>query len=79
MTTPREPTPLLPRQPGEPPPEAPPRLRDTLIVLRPLPDTVPVSVRLRRALKALLRQYGFRCLKVEDVAEGEPNANREKA
>lgn len=38
------------------------------LTLRALPDPVPADVRLRRALKALLRVYGFRCVKVEGAA-----------
>jgi hypothetical protein len=32
------------------------------LVLKPLADEVPAIVRLRRALKCLLRSYGLRCL-----------------
>jgi hypothetical protein len=31
------------------------------------PDEVPPIIRLRHILKALLRVYGFRCVRVEDV------------
>ena len=40
---------------------------DILLVLRPLPDDLPVAVRLRAALKTLLRRDKLRCLKVTDV------------
>jgi hypothetical protein len=59
--------PLLPKQPGEAPPEAPPRLRDTLIVLRPLPSDVPADHRLRQLLKLALRRFRMRCLRCEDL------------
>jgi len=47
-----------------PPPDPPPDIR---LVLRPLVGEVPIEIRLRRLLKALLRGYGFRCLRIEDV------------
>ncbi len=41
-----------------------PDSRDVLftLVLRPLKSDVPPIIRLRRALKALLRSYGLRCV-----------------
>jgi hypothetical protein len=45
---------------------------DVRLTLRPLPSDVPVDVRLRKALKGLLRAHGFKCLLVEDVGPGEP-------
>jgi hypothetical protein len=39
--------------------------RDILLILRPLADEVPPAVRLRQALKVLLRAFGLRCLSVE--------------
>jgi hypothetical protein len=39
------------------------------LTLRALPGKVPVANRLRRLLKTLLRAYGFRCERVEDMAE----------
>jgi hypothetical protein len=34
--------------------------------------TVPVEVRLRRALKCLLRSFGLRCVAVEEMPAGGP-------
>lgn len=36
-----------------------------LIRLRGLPDQVPAPIRLRRAVKCLLRSFGFRALSIE--------------
>jgi hypothetical protein len=44
---------------------------DVKLTLRPLSGTVPASVRLRRALKTLLRAFGLRCLRVEDVPQSQ--------
>lgn len=50
---------------------------DIHLTLRPLPDTVPVAVRLRHVLKRLLRDHRFRCIRIdwhkapEDAQEGE--------
>jgi hypothetical protein len=38
-----------------------------ILVLEPLEHDVPPEVRLRMALKTLLRQYFFRCVKVENT------------
>lgn len=35
------------------------------LTIRPLPDKTPAALRYRSMLKAMLRQYGFRCLAVE--------------
>ena len=35
---------------------------DWLLTLRPMPDPVPATVRLRRALKTLLRAFKLRCV-----------------
>jgi hypothetical protein len=43
------------------------RFGDTLLVLRPLADPAPPAVRLRRALKTLLRAYGLRCTWLEGI------------
>jgi hypothetical protein len=43
------------------------RSPDFRIVLRPLPGGSPVDVRLKRALKCLLRAFGFRALQVVEV------------
>jgi len=62
------------------------RQPDYRVVLRPLPGwTTPAIVRLRRALKMLLRGFGLRCIEVCEIppigevltepgigAEGEP-------
>jgi hypothetical protein len=42
------------------------------ITLRALPGGAPAEVRLRRALKALLRAFRFRAERVEDLGDGEP-------
>jgi hypothetical protein len=42
---------------------------DITLTLRPLPADSPASIRLRHALKGLLRSYGFRCLRVDVVAQ----------
>jgi hypothetical protein len=47
--------------------KTPPTEPDVRVTLRPLKSGVPADVRLRRALKCLLRAFGFRCLAVEDV------------
>jgi hypothetical protein len=54
------------------PPDPPPRL---VLVLRDLGDDLPAEVRLRSALKALLRRWRFRCdwmrdERPSDVPEG---------
>ncbi len=38
-----------------------------ILILRPLTDDVPVAVRLRRALKFLLRCFGLRCVRIETI------------
>jgi hypothetical protein len=40
---------------------------DVVLVLRPLPDGVPEDARLRRLLKAALREYKFRAVRVGDA------------
>jgi hypothetical protein len=48
---------------------------DVRLALRPLANSVPAVVRLRRLLKTLLRLWGFRCLRVENVPRTtKPNA-----
>src|ERR1700682_1069331 len=42
------------------------------LTLRALPGEAPAEVRLRRALKVLLRAFRFRAERVEDLGEGEP-------
>jgi hypothetical protein len=42
-----------------------------LIELEPLPDDVPAVVRLRMALKTLLRQYRFRAVAIRGKDGGE--------
>jgi hypothetical protein len=39
---------------------------DLLLRIRPRPGVVPADVRLRRALKMMLRAYGLRCLSIEE-------------
>jgi hypothetical protein len=49
------------------------------LVLVALPDPVPARVRVRRALKLLLRAYGLRCIRLEAAdpwsAFGQPSCN----
>jgi hypothetical protein len=40
---------------------------DIRLVLRPLPDSVPGTVRVRRALKTLLRCYRLKAVEVVEV------------
>jgi hypothetical protein len=47
----------------DPPPDPPPD--DVRITLRPLPSGVPAHVRIRRALKCLLRAFGLRNVRLE--------------
>lgn len=42
-------------------------LRPVKLTLQPLPDNIPAAVRLRRLLKALLRGYRFKLVKIEDA------------
>lgn len=37
------------------------------LTLLPLPDAVPATIRLRRALKCLLRSFGLKCVRIEDA------------
>lgn len=56
--------------------------KDTLLQLRDArpEDTVPADCRLRRVLKSLLRVYGFRCVRVEEVPiEAKAPSARKKA
>src|SRR5262245_11585194 len=56
--------------------------QDIRLTLRPLRDTVPAVVRLRRALKCLLRSFGLKCVGVEQVprnrTEGDTSAGAKK-
>jgi hypothetical protein len=49
-----------------------------LVRLRALPDRVPGPVRLRRALKCLLRSFGLRAVRVEPLP-AEPGASQAAA
>jgi hypothetical protein len=55
-----------------------------VLTVRPLPTRygdAPPEVRLRRALKCLLRTFGLRCVRVEDVSadpEAEPSSDDER-
>jgi len=53
---------------------------DTWVLLRPLvdPDGIPGAVRMRRALKALLRGYGIRVERITGPAGGPPTINVEE-
>lgn len=57
-----------------PPPPDP--LPDIRLVLRPLPDEVPVAIRLRQLLKYALRAQGFRLVRLEEVPRGEKKEPR---
>jgi hypothetical protein len=46
------------------------------LTLEALPDDVPAHVRLKRVLKGLLRGYGFRCVRVEQVPPASGVAGR---
>lgn len=49
--------------------------RPTILVrLRPEPHVADVDMALRRALKALLRSYGLRCVAIETIPESEAAA-----
>lgn len=53
---------------------------DYRLVLRPLRSGVPAPIRLRRALKCLLRAFGFRCVwGPEPVTELPPPAQEDDA
>jgi hypothetical protein len=43
-----------------------------ILTLTPLPCGVPISLRIRQALKTLLRRDRFRCTKVEGDGLAEP-------
>jgi hypothetical protein len=51
-----------------------------VVRLKALPDAVPAAVRLKRALKCLLRSFGLRAVRVEELpaspeaTEGSPDA-----
>lgn len=42
-------------------------IREIRIILRPLPDGRPWSVRLRHALKTLLRRDRLQCVRIEEL------------
>lgn len=46
------------------------------LILEPLPGGAPVIVRLRRALKMLLRAYGFRAVYVNEDRPGDGPAEK---
>jgi hypothetical protein len=60
-----------PHRPVEAAPVKTPR-RIFRLTLRALPGEAPAEVRLRRALKVLLRAFRFRAERVEDLGDGEP-------
>ena len=45
---------------------------DFRLVLRPRPGGPPPIIRLRRLLKAALRAFGLRCLRVEEIRPDDP-------
>ena len=55
------------------PPDRPddPTAGDVLLILRAMPDDVPAAIRLRRALKALLRTYRIRCRAIRPARPGD--------
>lgn len=46
-----------------------PRAQTYRLELRSQPDKIDEVARLRQALKVLLRRFGFRCLRIERVAD----------
>lgn len=38
--------------------------------LKAMPDSVPGPVRMRRALKTLLRSFGLKCVEIAEVNDG---------
>lgn len=48
------------------------RWPDLVLTLRVRSATIPPAVRVRKALKALLRAYGLRCLEIRDAKYGDP-------
>jgi hypothetical protein len=49
------------------------------LTLRAERQDVPAIVRLRRLLKALLRGYGFRCVRIEEMVTDADTAARQEA
>jgi hypothetical protein len=47
---------------------------DYRVTLRPLKDSVPAAVRMRRALKLLGRAFGLRAVRVEELPPDTPPA-----
>jgi hypothetical protein len=45
---------------------------DWRLVFRPLPDDVPVPVRIRHLLKIALRSLRLKCVKLEPTPKNEP-------
>jgi hypothetical protein len=50
-----------------------------LLTLEARPLNAPAEVRLRQALKVLLRRFGFRAVKVEILSEQEPKEEKTPA
>jgi hypothetical protein len=50
--------------------------RDYVVRLRPLKKDVPANIRIRRALKTLLRCFGFRCVNVIEVDQELKHGNK---
>ena len=48
-----------------------------VVTLRPLRSSVPAEIRLRRALKALLRTHGLRCVRVQAAPAGPGTPTRD--
>ena len=55
-------------------PQAPPT--GYLLTLSPLPSSVPTPIRLRQALKLLLRAFNFRCLSIAEIPTHDAPAQR---
>jgi hypothetical protein len=45
-----------------------------LVTLQALPDAIPARLRVRKALKVLLRSFGLRCLRVEPLPPARPTS-----
>jgi len=50
--------------------------RQYVLTLQPLSDSVPETVRLRRALKTLLRSFGLRTVMVQEQRIAKPDRVR---
>lgn len=53
-------------------------LGEVVLTLKPLPDAIPAGVRLRRALKVLLRGFGLRCTSIGPAATAQDCIRRHR-